>query len=133
MTDRKHADEWLVDAFNVLQVAGLCREESSWWKAQSRRLLIQEAEGLSGSGSKLTLVFDGPHPVEADQAFPKPDLEVVFAPSADDWILAALKERVDPDRVTVVTADRRLAGKCRGRGARLETPAAFISRCRGSS
>lgn len=122
--------EWLVDGFNVLQVGGLCRDEGKWWKGPARRLLVDEVEKLAALSRPITLVFDGPDPVTDKEASPAEGIRVVFAPSADDWILSKLKDRGATQAVGVVTADRRLAGKCRGRGAQLESPAAFLARCR---
>jgi predicted RNA-binding protein with PIN domain len=130
VTSREIPSEWLVDGFNVLQVGGLCRDEGKWWKGPARRLLVSEVEKLATVSGTITLVFDGPDPVEDKEAFPSEGIRVVFAPSADDWILANLRERGESAEVAVVTADRRLSGKCRGRGAQLESPAAFLARCR---
>jgi hypothetical protein len=53
----------------------------------------------------------------------------VFAPSADEWLLARIRER-DPAEVALVTADRRLAERARKRGVEVIAPAAFLARCR---
>jgi rRNA-processing protein FCF1 len=55
----------------------------------------------------------------------------VFAPSADDWLLARVREEDDPTRVVVVTADRKVAGRARQRGARVVSPRDFLERCSG--
>jgi uncharacterized protein YaiI (UPF0178 family) len=54
---------------------------------------------------------------------------VVFAPSADDWILRELREASDPTAIVVVTADRQVADRARHRGARVVSPRAFLERC----
>ena len=56
---------------------------------------------------------------------------VVFATSADEWMLAALRAASDPSRIAVVTADRRLADRARHCGARVVRPTEFAARCRG--
>ena len=56
----------------------------------------------------------------------------VFAPSADEWLLARIRER-DPAQVALVTADRRLAARARDRGVEVVAPAAFLARCRAFS
>jgi hypothetical protein len=56
---------------------------------------------------------------------------VVFAPSADEWLLRRLRSAPDPSRLGVVTGDRRLAIRSRRRGARVIMPREFLDRCRG--
>jgi hypothetical protein len=56
-------------------------------------------------------------------------VQAVFVPSADDWLVARVREAADPQRVRVVTADRRLAARVRHHGGRVVSPAAFLGRC----
>lgn len=142
---------WLVDGFNVLHVAllgGSSRDD--WWTAEQRARVLALAHRLRARGEAVRVVFDGPRPLAtpavdaggaaagAKWASPgRPDghwdgqLDVVFAPSADAWLLARVREAPDPARVAVVTADRRLADRVRHRGARVIPPGAFVERCRG--
>jgi YacP-like NYN domain len=128
------APVWLVDGFNVVHVALRAgaearREGDAWWGSRLRGALLERVAGFDDPGAEIWVVFDGPRPVPGAQA-PSPRLRQVFAPSADDWLLARLRAEPDPRRVAVVTADGRLAGRARRRGARVVTPAEFLRRCR---
>jgi hypothetical protein len=119
---------WLVDGFNVVQVALLGgRDREAWWSAERRQELLTRAAGLAASGARVEVVFDGARPAP-DAESPGP--REVFAESADAWLLARVRAEPDPARVAVVTADRRLAGRVRHRGARVVGPAEFLRRCR---
>jgi len=83
------------------------------------------------------VVFDGPSAGKVGSEPPEPASEegiprprVVFAASADEWMLAALRAAPDPTRIAVVTADRQLADRARHRGARVVRPREFAARCR---
>ena len=54
---------------------------------------------------------------------------MVFAPSADDWIVDTLKRRRDGEEIRVVTADRALANRARSRGAEVIATNQFLSLC----
>jgi hypothetical protein len=117
---------WLVDGFNLLHVGVLRgRAEGSWWGPEGRRLVLERAASFRGAAEAVVVVFDGPHPTEPG----RPPLQVVFAPSADDWLLARVREAADPGRLRVVTADRRLAARAQARGARVIAPAEFLGLC----
>ena len=117
---------WIVDGFNVL-CAGILggRDRSAFWTGPGRRELLQRAARFEDPDARVVVVFDGTSgPAEPDPGGP----EAVFAPSADEWILAALRGP-GAARVTVVTGDRRLAGRARHRGAQVVGPRAFLARC----
>ena len=122
---------WLVDGFNLLHVGllrGQAREAArhDWWGPRGRQQVLEHAGRFQGPVERLVVVFDGPRPPPP----PGPGSpEVVFAPSADSWLLAQVREAVDPGRVVVVTADRRLAARSRARGAQVVSPSAFLARC----
>jgi predicted RNA-binding protein with PIN domain len=118
---------WLVDGFNVVQVALIAgRDREGWWGAARRDELLARAARLSASGAHVEIVFDGQRPApEVDGPGPRQ----VFAASADAWLLARVREAADPARVAVVTADRSLAGRARHRGARVISPSEFLRRC----
>jgi hypothetical protein len=117
---------WLVDGFNVL-CAGVLggRDRSGFWTEAGRREILERAARFDDSDARVVVVFDGPRPIEAPDASGP---ETVFAPSADAWILDTLRE-TSLGPVAVVTADRRLAGRARQRGAEVIEPRAFLARC----
>ena len=119
---------WLVDGFNVVQVALLSgRDRESWWRAERRDELMAQAARLAASGACIEVVFDGAEPASEAQG---PGARQVFAESADAWLVARIRAAAEPGRVAVVTADRRLAGRLRHHGARVIGPGEFLRRCR---
>lgn len=120
---------WLVDGFNVLQVALLRdSDRQGWWREEARARLLGRAASFDDTQAEIWVIFDGARPAEAG-AEPSARLRVAFAPSADAWMLARLRATPEPARVALVTADRRLAARARSQGARVVTPAAFLARC----
>jgi predicted RNA-binding protein with PIN domain len=122
-------ERWLVDGFNVLH-AGVLRgsDRQGWWREEVRARLLARVASFEDTAAELWVVFDGAGPgAPAEAASERP--RVVFAPSADDWLLAAVREAEDPARVVVVTADRQLADRARHRGARVVGPRSFLARC----
>lgn len=119
---------WLVDGFNVLNLAVLAdSERAAFWGPAARARLLRLVEDLPGP-ARVVVVFDGSRPVPraAEEAEPG----VVFAPSADAWILREIRAAEDPGQIALVTADRRLADRARHRGAQIVAPALFVARCR---
>jgi hypothetical protein len=120
---------WLVDGFNVLHAGVLRgRERGDWWRESSRARLLELAGSFDDPEAEVWIVFDGPRPAPAMPETPR--LRVVFAPSADEWLLARLRSAPDPSRLGVVTGDHRLAIRSRRRGARVIRPREFLDRCR---
>jgi len=121
---------WLVDGFNVVQ-RGLLggREREEWWTAPRRAELLERAAAFENGDAEIWVVFDGPQAGEEAGAAGGP--RQVFAPSADDWLVAKIRAAADPARIAVVTADRRLAVRARRRGARVVPPSEFLRRCSG--
>jgi len=118
---------WLVDGYNVLNVGLLAgRVREGWWTGPYRDELLGRAEGFEEDGAEIWVVFDGAQPAGDERAG---RVRSVFAPSADEWLLARIRER-DPAQVALVTADRRLAARARSRGVEVVAPAAFLARCR---
>jgi hypothetical protein len=120
--------EWLIDGFNVLQVGLLGgRDRSDWWSAPRRSQLLSHVAAFEPGEATIWVVFDGarPRPESGREA----GAQVVFAPSADDWLVARVRGAEDPSRLAVVTADRRLAARVRHLGARVAAPAEFLARC----
>lgn len=119
---------WLVDGYNVVQVAllgGASRDH--WWGPDARGRLLDRLRNFDDPSAALWVAFDGPRP--ADAYVPDTAIRSVFRPSADDWLLAQLEAADDPSRVRLVTADRRLAARARHRGARVVTPGELLRRC----
>ena len=120
-------DTWLIDGFNVVQVAMLGgRDRSAWWSAPQRAELLSRAEGFEDRKAWLFVVFDGERAAAQGESGGR--VQSVFAPSADDWLLDQVR-RAEPGSVVLVTADRRLAGRARHHGARVVSPREFLGRC----
>ena len=121
-------DVWLVDGFNVLHAVVLGGEpRGRFWERGSRDRLVDRLAQRRDVSVEIVLVFDGKHPVEGDEAHPAPGLELVFAPSADDWIVARVRASDSADRVGVVTRDRQVGGRCRHAGATVLAPGDFLA------
>jgi predicted RNA-binding protein with PIN domain len=122
-------ERWLVDGFNVLH-AGVLRgnDRRGWWREEVRARLLERVAAFEDGAAELWVVFDGPGPgAAAERESERP--RVVFAPSADEWLLEAVRDAPDPASVVLVTADRQLADRARHRGARVVSPRAFLARC----
>ena len=120
---------WLVDAFNVLHATLLGgRDRAAWWTEPLRAELAARAAAFDDASAEVWLVFDGPRPA-ADVADGGAGVRQVFAPSADEWLLERVRCADAPERIAVVTSDRRLAARARRCGARLVAPADFLARC----
>ena len=125
---REPAELWLVDGFNVLNVAILRGpEREEFWSPAARARLLSLVERFPGAAD-VVVVFDGSRPATAQEteAFGP---RAVFAPDADEWLLRAVRDFGEPTRVAVVTADRRLAARARHRGARVISPGHFVAAC----
>jgi predicted RNA-binding protein with PIN domain len=122
---------WLVDGFNVLHTGLLHgRDRAEWWTAPQREALLSRVRQFDDPEVEIWVVFDGPHDADAEAGATAPRVHPVFAPSADAWLLARLRDQPDPASVTVVTADRAVADRARHRGARVVSPQEFLGRCR---
>lgn len=120
---------WLIDGFNLLHAAVLRgRDRKDWWRADARERVVDLVRGLEAPGAEIIVVFDGRRPADEPER-PDASPQVVFAASADDWLLTAVRRAPEPSRVVVVTADRQLADRARHRGARILGPTAFRERC----
>ena len=131
VTESEQPAIWLVDGFNVLHAGVLeGRERGDWWRAASRAQLLALAGSFDDPEAQVWIVFDGPRAAPSTPETPR--LRVVFAPSADEWLLSHLRNAPDPSRLGVVTGDRRLAIRSRRRGAQVIRPRDFLDRCRGA-
>lgn len=117
----------IVDGHNLMgRTPGLSLAQEE----QGRELLLRRVAGALGSGRQpVVVVFDGNRPGSAKESR-FGGVRVVYSPggrAADDEILRRL-EGCPPGSATVVTSDRRLAGRARDRGARVEACEAFLAR-----
>jgi len=118
---------WLVDGYNVLHAAVLGgRDRSQWWTESRRRELLERVSGFDVD-AEIWIVFDGPD--DSGTADEPRGPRCVFAASADDWLVDRVRSAEDPSEIAVVTADRKVAGRARGRGARIVSPRDFLARC----
>ncbi len=118
---------WLVDGYNVIHAAVLGgKDRSQWWTGSRRRELLERASGFDAD-AEVWIVFDGPDDSGATAGSSGP--HCVFADSADDWLVDRVRRAEDPAAIAVVTADRQVAGRARGRGARVVSPKDFLARC----
>jgi predicted RNA-binding protein with PIN domain len=118
---------WLVDGYNVLHAAVLGgKDRSGWWSGSRRRELLERAAGFDAD-AEVWIVFDGPDDSGAVDESSGP--RCVFADSADDWLVDRVRRAEDPAAIAVVTADRQVAGRARGRGAQVVSPRDFLARC----
>lgn len=122
--------EWLVDGYNVLRT--VLRESEvpeRWWSSAERDRLVALASSLARAQvDRLWIVFDGSEPSRHAPA----DVELVFAPSADAWIRRRVASAPVPERVRVVSRDRKVADRARHKGARVVDPSEFVARCRAA-
>jgi hypothetical protein len=125
---------WLVDGFNVLQAAVLRgRDRAGWWTAARRAEVLDLAGHFDDSAAEIWVVFDGSRdgggPLPAEVAPGAGGVRVLFAPSADAWLVERVRSAPDPSGLAVVTADRQVAGRVRHCGARVVPPREFLARC----
>jgi len=124
---------WLVDGFNLLHAAVLRgRDRREWWRAPARARVLELVGRLDAPGAEVVVVFDGQREPDEPEPSGEAGPRVVFADSADDWLVAAVRSAPDPSRVAVVTADRQVAERARHRGARVMGPATFARLCSGT-
>jgi predicted RNA-binding protein with PIN domain len=127
------AKEWLVDGFNVLHASLLSgSDRQEWWTAPNRERLIGLSRRFGDPTARIWIVFDGPRPTpqaEDAAALEREPVQVVFAPSADDWIVKRVRSSEEPTRIAVVTADHQVAGRSRHRGAQVAAPRDFLALC----
>lgn len=94
---------------------------------EDRSALIGEiAERLRRTRARAVLFFDGTR--RRETSLGTLTVREGFGPSADEDILTQVTRTRAASEITVVTADRALAGRVRDAGARSTTPPEFWSR-----
>jgi predicted RNA-binding protein with PIN domain len=121
---------WLVDGFNVLHAHLLKgRDRKDWWSAERRQLVVDQAAKLASPRERVWVVFDGQRPAGESEPPEDAPLRVVFARSADEFLLKAMRAAPDPGGVAVVTADRPVKDRARRWGAHVVSPRQWLERC----
>jgi len=117
----------IIDGNNLLHAM----REHAPIAAIGRETMVRLIERWSlGSGSRVTLVFDGPAPRGGFHKQLSPDgLTVRFsAPaSADDLIVAAISDDKDPSRLRVITSDTAIQHAAGYRRCRCTDSVSFIA------
>ena len=111
---------WLLDGFNVLHAALFTSRDrsSSWWTEEHRERLIARVCGFTESAEEIWVAFDGARTSERDARTLRTSTGVpvylAFASSADDWLVRRVRRSGEPERIAVVTRDRRVGrpGSC---------------------
>jgi len=120
----------IIDGFNVLHAVVLVgRDRARWWQPAAQRRLVERVEQLTLSYPSMWIVFDrrpsangAPEDVTSNDS----RIRVVYAPSADDWIVQEVERLTPQHLVTVVTADRPLRERVRHVGGALLSPLALF-------
>lgn len=124
----------IIDGFNVLHAGILTgRDRANWWQPAMQRRLVTRVEGYTNTENPiLWIIFDRRTDTQAeveDVTSTDPRISVFYAPSADDWIVQQVEERVHEYSITVVTADRPLRERVRRAGGILALPMQFLATC----
>ena len=143
LTSSTSSDEstvWLLDGFNVLHAALFTnRDRTSWWAEEHRERLIATVRRFSSDlaanlAAEIWIAFDGKREDEPDARRLRTTggipIYIVFAPSADDWLVRHVRSSSAPEAINVVTRDRRVGGRVRHKGASVVAPDHFLSLCR---
>ena len=101
-------ERW-VDAFNVIhrlpELAAMLAEDN---EACRRAFLSKLAPLVYASGERWTVIFAAPRPGRASAPGP---IAVVYAKSADAWIVDGLERARHADAITVVSSDEKDIGR----------------------
>jgi len=110
---------YVIDGYNVAHALfGRTARRAS--PEEMRETLLRYLRRFSARGRELTVVFD--RQTEAPSGAATPGLRaagvrVRFAASADEAIVALVREARDPSRIRVVSRDREVIGRARQLGA----------------
>jgi len=128
------APVWLVDGYNVLH-AGLLGQAQrvNWWHRSHRDRLIERVRNFESPRAEIWVAFDGgdegERPTGHEEDRKLATVRVVFARSADDWILEKVRQSEEAAKLAVVTGDQQVAGRARHRGAIVVSPRLFLEHC----
>ena len=118
---------WLIDAMNVIG-----SRPDGWWKDRDAAMarLVGELElWAEDHGDDVTVVFERqPRPPIVSELIEVAHARRSGADAGDDEIVRRLKAADDPEDLTVVTSDKRLAGRAKAIGASVESAGAFLKR-----
>lgn len=124
---------WLVDGYNVLHAGVLRgRDRRGWWKAPAQERLLALAASFDDPDAEIWVIFDRRADLsDTDEpALPAGSrVRLVYAESADDWVVRRVRRAEDPAALAVVTADRQVQGRARHAGGLVVSPLAFLARC----
>ncbi len=144
---------WMrVAGFNVLHAVLLGKDrDSGWWQRVHRERLLERVTHWRGGADAIWVAFDGSRPAMSVWAEPVAmssggdspgpavhgvqrvhrvhSVHSLFVESADDWIVRRARRAEHPERMIVVSADRKVAGRARSAGCEILTPWAFMARC----
>lgn len=114
------AMHYLVDGYNVAH-ALFGREARRASPEELREALLRRLRRYGHRRRKVTVVFDGgiAGASPGDRIRGGAELEVRYAPSADDEIVSLVRDAPAPARVRVVTRDREVETRSRSLGARV--------------
>lgn len=120
----------LIDGFNLLHSVVLKgRDRANWWKLERQLEVFDLCVRFTGP-EETFLIFDAAR--ETSERLPReahatPDCHphhIVYAPSADDWIVAKCQHATNQE-TRVVTADRALRDRAARHGALGLSPWSF--------
>jgi predicted RNA-binding protein with PIN domain len=109
---------FVVDGYNAARRL-FGREGAGATPEELREALLRRLRRFATRRRKVTVVFDGKNrPPGVPSRFTTAGVDVVFAPSADEAIVAMVRGAPDPGRLTVVSRDREVEGRSVQLGAR---------------
>jgi predicted RNA-binding protein with PIN domain len=118
---------WLIDGMNVIG-----SRPDGWWKDRDGAMarLVGELElWADAHDDEVTVVFERqPRPPIVSELIEVAHAKRGGRDAGDDEIVRRLGAADDPAEWTVVTSDKRLAGRVKAIGAALESAGAFLKR-----
>ena len=118
---------WLIDGMNVIG-----SRPDGWWKDRDAAMarLVGELElWAEDHDDDVTVVFERPpRPAIVSELIEVAHAARSGADAGDDEIVRRLKAADDAQEFTVVTSDKRLAGRVKAIGASLESAGEFLRR-----